>query len=330
MTFATQTAPPPAPRNLHEIDLAPQLASLQEEVLAGLSGPHKSLPPKLFYDPRGAWLFTRICRTQAYYPTRTETAILSGCAREIAAEAGRISTLLEPGAGDMRKVRLLLPALRPFTYLTIDISMGQLREEARELARELQWLRVIAVCADFHDAALDAVIAAQPARRLLFFPGSTIGNLEPDAAIGFLARARALLGEDGAVLLGVDLRKPAPILNLAYNDPEGYTAQFNLNVLARLNREMGAQFDLSAFAHRAFYNAALGRVEMHLVSRRNQVVHVAGRPVAFAVGETIHTENSYKYLPPQVEEMANAAGFERTRMWSDPARWFGVFLLSCN
>jgi dimethylhistidine N-methyltransferase len=328
MTLARQAAPPPAPRNLAQIDLAPNTGSLRAEVLEGLSRTAKSLPPKLFYDARGAMLFARICGTQAYYPTRTETSILRRCAGEIAGLVGPDATVLEPGAGDMRKIRILLPAVRPAAYLPIDISIEQLRDEARQLALEFPWVAVTAVCADFHARTLDRVLAGQPGRRVLFFPGSTIGNFEPEQALDFLRRAHVLLGAGGAVVLGIDLQKPTPILDLAYNDPEGYTAQFNLNLLVRLNRELGAQFDLSAFAHRAFYNAAQSRIEMHLVSRRAQRVRVAGQLVQFAAGETIHTENSYKYTPQQVQQMARAAGFEQARAWTDAAGWFGAFLFS--
>ena len=296
-------------------------------MLAGLSAARKSLPPKLFYDAHGAWLFTRICTTPAYYPTRTETGILRRCAREIAQAIGPGATLIEPGAGDMRKVRLLLPAVRPSAYVPVDISIDQLRTEARLLAHEHPWLAITAIAADFHDPALQPLIAAHGGRRVLFFPGSTIGNFEPAQARDFLARARALLGPGGAVLLGVDLQKPAAVLDLAYNDPEGYTARFNLNLLARLNREVGARFDLAAFTHRAGYNEAAQRIEMHLVSRCAQTVEVAGQPIAFGAGETIHTENSYKYTPEGVKRMARAAGFATCRPWTDPAGWFGVFLL---
>jgi dimethylhistidine N-methyltransferase len=328
MNVATQRALPPAPRNLAEVDLAPRTASVRDEVLEGLARPQKSLPPKLFYDARGASLFTRICATRAYYPTRTETGILQASAAQIAAQVGGEAALLEPGAGDMRKIRILLPALRPAAYMPIDISIEQLREEARRLAREFPWLEVTAVGADFRAPALPALIARLPGRRVLFFPGSTIGNFEPQEARAFLRLAHGILGPDGGVLLGVDLRKPKPILDLAYNDPEGYTAQFNLNVLARLNREMSAQFDLASFAHRAFYDEAASRVEMHLVSKRAHTVHVSGQPIRFAAGETIHTENSYKYIPQQVDELAGSAGFASVRTWTDPDRWFGVFFMS--
>jgi dimethylhistidine N-methyltransferase len=328
MKPARDAARSPLPRNLVEIDLAPRAESLRAEVLAALSVVPKSLPPKLFYDARGAALFTRICATAAYYPTRTETAIYRECAADIAREVGTGATVVEPGAGEMRKIRLLLSALRPAAYVPIDISAQQLREEAQLLAREYPWLSVVAVAGDFHDPHLDAVIAGPLGRRVLFFPGSTIGNLEPPQAAAFLRRARDLLGAGGGLLMGVDLQKDRSILDLAYNDPEGVTAQFNLNVLARLNRELGARFDLSAFQHRAFYDEANHRVEMHLVSTRQQTVRVAGRLIPFSAGESIHTENSYKYTPAQVQALAHDAGYAQCRMWTDAAGWFGVFFLS--
>jgi dimethylhistidine N-methyltransferase len=327
MSYAPRRIPAHAPRNLVEIDLAPRQGSLREEVLRGLTAIPKALPPKLFYDARGAELFRRICATPAYYPTRTETGILQAAAPEIAAAIGQGAALVEPGAGEMRKIRSLLPHLRPVSYMPIDIAIDQLREEARRLALEHPWLRVIAVAAEFDAPALREVIDPGARRQVLFFPGSTIGNFEPDQAETFLHTASELVGPDGAVLLGVDLVKPTPILDRAYNDPEGYTARFNLNLLVRLNRELNAQFDLCAFDHRAFYAEAAGRIEMHLVSRRAQAVRVAGQVVAFAAGETIHTENSYKYSPDQVAAMARRAGYRDLQSWHDPAGWFGVFLL---
>ena len=325
---ARTIAPSPAPANLSVVDLAPRTSSLLAEVLAGLSQPQKRLSPKLFYDARGAELFNRICLTQAYYPTRTERAILEQHAADIAGQAGTGAVVVEPGAGDMRKIRLLLPALRPQSYVPIDISLVQLLEEAERLAREYPWLEVVAVNGDFNGRELQSMVRPQPARKLVFFPGSTIGNFEPSEAYSFLRRARELVGADGGVLIGVDLHKSTRILERAYNDPEGYTAQFNLNVLARLNREMGADFDLDAFAHRAFYDPRARRIEMHLVSRRQQSVAIAGGDFSFVAGETIHTESSYKYSPEGFAALGREAGFGSYRLWSDEAGWFGVFFLS--
>jgi dimethylhistidine N-methyltransferase len=316
------------PQNLTVLDLAPRVPSLLGEVLAGLSLPRKSLPPKLFYDDRGAQLFNAICATQAYYVTRTEDAILRACAGEIAAAVGQGATIVEPGAGDMRKIRILLPLLRARLYVPVDISAAQLVAAAHALAREFAWLRVMAVAADFHGSELAGVTALGSGRRVMFFPGSTIGNFEPAQAVDFLRSAGALIGDDGRILIGVDLRKSKVRLDLAYNDPEGWTARFNLNMLARLNREMGADFDLAAFAHQAFYNEDAGRIEMHLVSMRSQAVVIAARRFAFNRGETIHTENSYKYTTQGFLTLAREAGFASHRVWTDAAGWFGVFCLS--
>jgi len=328
MRYARTPALRSTPSNLAVLDLAPRPSSLLAEVLAGLGEPRKRLPPKLFYDARGAELFNRICGTQAYYPTRTERAILTRHAEDIARHLGAGGVVVEPGAGDMRKIRLLLPALHPRAYVPIDISPDQLLEEAESLAREQPWLQVVAVNADFRARELDHRLTLPSGRRTVFFPGSTIGNFEPGEVLDFLRRARELAGEDGAALVGVDLHKPTPVLDRAYNDPEGYTAQFNLNVLARINREMGADFDLSAFAHRAFYNEAHGRIEMHLVCGRRCTVSVAGRRFEFDAGDTIHTENSYKYMPEMFARMARVAGFSTAQRWSDAGGWFGVFLFS--
>ena len=327
MPFARTPALRSTPSNLSVLDLAPRGASLLAEVLAGLGEPQKRLPPKLFYDARGAELFNRICSTQAYYPTRTERTILTRHAGDLARHLGPGTVVVEPGAGDMRKIRILLPELRPRSYVAIDISLDQLLQEADTLAREHRWLQVVAVSADFHAHGLNTV-SLPTGRKVVFFPGSTIGNFEPGEALDFLRRAREQAGESGAALIGVDLHKPRAILDRAYNDPEGYTAQFNLNLLARINREMRADFDLDAFSHRAFYNEAHGRIEMHLVCARRCIVSVAGRRFEFRAGETIHTENSYKYAPEVFARMGRAAGFAAVQRWSDAAGWFGVFLFS--
>ena len=327
MTFATQPALAPAPRNLVEIDLAPRAASLRAEVLGGLSDQPKSLPPKLFYDAHGAWLFTRICATQAYYPTRTETGILLRHAAEIADAVGPAATLVEPGAGDMRKIRLLLPALRPLGYVPVDISIEQLREEARQLAREFPWLAITAIAADFQAPALQRLIAAQRGRRVLFFPGSTIGNFDRDGARAFLESARRLLGEGAAFLVGIDLVKPVDALTAAYDDAQGVTAAFNLNLLTRINRELGADFDLSAFRHRAVWNPLESRIEMHLESLKDQSVHVAGRRFHFRVGETLHTENSHKFTPEAFARLAADAGWTLEETWISGEPTFAIVLL---
>ncbi|HTS52021.1 MAG TPA: L-histidine N(alpha)-methyltransferase [Burkholderiales bacterium] len=327
MKLATRVAVQRQLHNLWVVDLAPRMESILQEVCEGLSCDQKRLPPKLFYDRRGAQLFTAICGTQAYYPTRTENAILDRRAAEIAREIGTGSAIIEFGAGEIEKVRRLLPSLRPAVYAALDLSREQLVRSSGKLALDYPWLAVIAVIGDYGSELESELNLPAEARRVVFFPGSTIGNFEPDQAQAFLQRARALVGGTGGVLIGVDLQKPVEILDLAYNDPEGYTAAFNLNLLARLNRELGADFDLSGFAHEAFYNVARGRVEMHLRSLRPQRVSIASWVFDFARGETIHTENSYKYTPDSVTRMARAAGFHATRLWMDPAGWFGVFFL---
>jgi dimethylhistidine N-methyltransferase len=316
------------PSNLTVVDLAPRVASLREEVVAGLSQPRKALPPKLFYDARGSELFAAICRTSAYYLTRTETAILERYAEEIAAALGRGCAVLEPGAGDARKIRLLLPALRPRLYAGYDISPEPLLSAARDLARNFPWLAVRAVHADYLASGIDALALPPAGRRVLFFPGSSIGNYSRDDAGAFLRRARSVVGPRGAALVGVDLRKPKPILDLAYNDPEGYTARFNLNLLVRINRELGGNFVLDAFRHQSFYDEARGCVEMHLASCRDQEVRLQGTAFSFKDGETIHTEDSHKYAADEFTALARTAGFHESRMWTDPAAWFGVFYLA--
>lgn len=316
------------PPNLTVVDLRSATANLRDEVIAGLSQPRKALPPKLFYDARGSELFAAISRTAAYYLTRTEAGILTAHPDAIAAMLGRGCAVLEPGAGEAQKIRLLLPALRPCLYAGYDISREPLLSAASKLARQYPWLAVRAVHADYLDSGIDALTAAPGARRIMFFPGSSIGNYEHAHARTFLEQARAAVGPSGAALIGVDLKKAKPILDLAYNDPEGYTARFNLNLLVRINRELGADFAVDDFEHLAFYDEARGRVEMHLVSRVDQRVRVLDRQFSLRAGETIHTENSYKYAPEEFAALAASAGFPHWRMWTDPAGWFGVFYLA--
>lgn len=301
--------------------------ALRAEVLRGLVNRPKSLPPKLFYDRTGARLFEEICELPEYYLTRTELSILERCAPEIARRCGEHVALIEYGSGAGVKVRLLLDELRnPAAYVPVDISMEQLSAVAAERARQYPHLRVAPVCADY-TARFSVPALPAGARRVAFFPGSTIGNLHPAEATAFLRRIRSTVGPDGALILGVDRRKDVGVLHAAYNDSSGVTAAFNLNVLARLNREFGATFDLTAFRHRAGFNDAASRIEMHLESLVDQRAFVAGVPVDFERGETILTECSYKYDRPFLEDVVRAAGFSIEQLWTDERDWFWVGFL---
>jgi dimethylhistidine N-methyltransferase len=308
-------------------DLSPERERFLADVLAGLAQDPKTLPCKYFYDERGSALFDRICTLPEYYPTRTELAILRRHAGAMAAALGPRCLLVEYGSGSSTKTRLLLDRLAaPAAYVPVDISREHLLHSAQALAAHYPALRVIPVCADFTQPfALPEVSGA--ARVVGYFPGSTIGNFAPAEARKFLASVAEQCGAGGALLIGVDLEKPRSVLEPAYDDARGVTAEFNRNLLRRVNRELGGDFDLAAFDHRAFWNAALGRVEMHLVSRRDQVVHLAGRTIPFAKGESIHTENSHKYEIGGFAELSAAAGFGVERVWTDDAGLFSVQLL---
>ncbi|HKO14812.1 MAG TPA: L-histidine N(alpha)-methyltransferase [Gemmatimonadaceae bacterium] len=306
----------------------PPDGALAEEVLRGLCATAKALPSKLFYDAAGATLFERICTLPEYYLTRAELEILRARVHEIAALAGPRCALVEYGSGAGVKVRLLLGALeRPAAYVPIDISREQLARVAGEIAYEYPEVPVHPVCADY-TAPHHLPDLPQRARRLAFFPGSTIGNFHPTEAAAFLRRVRRTVADDGLLVLGVDRRKNASVLNAAYNDAAGVTAAFNVNMLHRLNREMGADFDLSRFEHRAYFNDPASRVEMHLVSLTRQTATVAGVPIVFERGETIWTESSYKYDRARLEQLVTSAGFAVTRLWSDAAERFWVVFLS--
>jgi dimethylhistidine N-methyltransferase len=298
------------------------------EILQGLLAERKTLPPKLFYDATGAELFERICEQPEYYPTRTELAILHASAGEIAALAGPRCALIEYGSGAGVKVRLLLDALEsPVAYVPIDISREQLRRVSSELAAEYPGVSILPIAADYtQPIELPALPAG--ARRLAFFPGSTIGNFHPTEAAAFLSRMRRTLGSAGALVLGVDRRKDASVLDQAYDDSAGVTAAFNRNVLTRLNREYGATFDVGSFSHRAFFNETASRIEMHLVSLADQTATLGDRTIRFERGETIWTESSYKYDARRLEELVAEAGFRIERLWTDPRDWFWVALLA--
>lgn len=306
------------------------VGALRRDVLDGLLGTPKTLPAKLFYDETGSRLFELICTLEEYYLTRAELEILHARAGEIAALAGPRCTLVEYGSGAGLKVRLLLDALdRPSAYVPIDISRSQLDRVASELASRYPNVRVHPICADYTEPLrLDTRPAGE--RHLAFFPGSTIGNFHPAEATAFLRRVRRTIGPDGALVLGVDRRKDPRVLHTAYNDAAGVTASFNLNVLVRINRELGADFDLTRFAHRAFFNSRASRIEMHLTSRARHVVRVAGEVIAFRRGETIWTESSYKYDLRRLEGFVSAAGFSVERLWSDAQERFWVAFLTAR
>ncbi|MEW5942459.1 MAG: L-histidine N(alpha)-methyltransferase [Pseudomonadota bacterium] len=307
-------------------DLQPLQGSFRADVVAGLAKPEKDLPPKYLYDSRGCELFEKICQLAEYYPTRTETAILHDSAKEIAQLAGEGCELIEYGSGSSRKTRMLLEALRPAAYIPVDIAREQLLRTSAELAGAYAGLKIAAVCADY-SLPLSLPDDAGGRRKLVFFPGSTIGNFVPAEAVKFMRNAAHLAGPSGGMVVGVDLKKNASTLHAAYNDAQGVTAAFNLNLLARINRELGANFELDRFRHYAFYNAPLGRIEMHLVSARKQTVEMPGFGATFAEGESIHTENSYKYTIEEFQFLATQAGFEPARVWMDEARQFAVHYL---
>ena len=302
------------------------LSEFARDLVAALANRPHSISPKYFYDVEGSRLFDRICELPEYYPTRSELRILQERAPEIAALAGRGAEIVEFGAGSLRKVRLLLQAFEaPARYLPIDISGEHLRDAAGILRAEFAGLDVQPVVADYTQA-LTLPPARGSGRRIGFFPGSTLGNFTPEEALLFLERAAGLL-RGGALLLGADLVKDPQVLHAAYNDAQGVTAAFNLNLLARANRELGANFVLPQFAHYAYYEPVRQRIEMHLVSRVQQVVAVAGQRFALDEGESLHTENSHKFTIEGLRALAQRAGFRAGPVWTDPARLFSVHWL---
>ncbi|MEH3023506.1 MAG: L-histidine N(alpha)-methyltransferase [Pseudomonas oryzihabitans] len=299
-------------------------SSLRDDVIQGFAQAQKALPPKYFYDQRGSELFEAITRQPEYYPTRTEEAILAAASGEIARLAGRDAALVELGSGASRKVRLLLEAMRPVGYLGIDISREFLLASTQRLAADYPWLDVSAACADFcRPMALpDSLDGLRP---VAFFPGSSIGNFTPEEAGVFLRNLHRMLPDTGGLLIGVDLVKDRARLDAAYNDAAGVTARFNLNLLERIRRELDTDLDPTRFRHLAFFDPGASRIEMHLVSTRDQTVRLEDRRFTFRAGERLHTENSYKYSLEGFRALAEDAGFRQVRVWTDPARLFAVF-----
>src|SRR5262245_29142147 len=298
------------------------------DVLAGLSRRPKQLPPKYFYDEAGSQLFEEITELPEYYPTRTELSILREHAADIVRSFGPNTALVEFGSGSTRKVRILLAAAPSIeAYVPVDISAEMLSQEAAQLQHDYPRLRVLPVAADFTQP-FRLPDAINGLARAGFFPGSTIGNFEPHDASAFLVHARRMLGRKAVLIIGVDLAKDVNVLNAAYDDAAGVTAKFNLNLLARINRELGGDFDLDSFSHEAFYNCERHRIEMHLASRKRQKVRVAGRVIEFRAGETIHTENSYKYTIESFGALARGAGWTPSAVWTDERSYFSVHALT--
>ena len=300
------------------------------DVIAGLSHEPRTLPCKYFYDARGAQLFQKICELPEYYITRTEIDILERHGAEIAAELGPNIELIGLGTGAGTKTRILIEALdEPAVYMPVDISEKQLYESAAMFRQIFPDLEVLPVCADY----LQPVVLPTPRRsashKVVYFPGSTLGNFEPNEAADFLRRIARLCGDGGGLLIGVDLQKDPAVIEAAYNDTQGVTADFNLNLLVRANRELGADFDLQSWQHRAIYNPNEGRIEMYLISKAPQVVHINEHAFSFCEGEKILTEYSYKHTTKSFSKLASSAGFKFRRMWTDERRLFGVFYFSC-
>lgn len=314
----------PNTTNVSFHDYQPELESFRHAVLHGLAHEHKQIPPKFFYDERGSQLFEAILEQPEYYVPHVEKQLYRDHASAIATLIGKEAVLIEPGSGSCEKVQLLLDALRPAAYVPMDISGDFLRQSSAALGETFPWLHIHAACLDF-TRELKLPQHVPQGRRVVFIPGSSLGNFDLPEAQHFLFHIAQLVGKGGGLLIGVDRKKDKAVLETAYNDAAGVTADFNLNLLVRINNELGGNFDLAQFAHYACYNEAMGRIEMHLTSLTAQRVQIAGKTFSFREGERIHTENSYKYHPAEFIALASAAGFTCEQHWTDPANLFGLY-----
>ena len=313
-------------RQLELLDLHPEIENMTLEVCEGLKKQQKSLSPKYFYDERGSELFEAITQLDEYYPTRTELALFDAHLPEIAELVGAGSCVIEYGSGSSLKIRKLLDALSPLAYVPVDISRDYLLNNAMVLAQDFPQLTVLPVCADFSQfIALPEQLAGM--NPIGFFPGSSIGNFEPEQAKQFLGRVANTLGSGGHLLIGVDCKKDPVVLERAYNDAAGITAAFNLNALSHLNRVLGAEFQLDDFEHEAHYNRDAGCIQMFLRSTAQQQVSIGGSVFAFDDGERLHTENSYKYSPAEFIRLAEDSGFGCEHHWQGADEYFGLYLL---
>jgi dimethylhistidine N-methyltransferase len=318
MTGDSITAPPQASGT--------ESADFLSDVVSGLSSNPRTLPCKYFYDAQGAALFQKICELPEYYVTRTEIDILDRHRADIASQLGPKIELIGLGTGAGTKTRILIEALEdPAVYIPVDISETQLRQSTALFRKIFPDLEILPVCADYLQSVVLPLPLREPARNIVYFPGSTIGNFEPDEALQFLRRIANVCRGGGGLLIGVDLKKDRQVLEAAYNDSAGVTAEFNLNLLQRINSELGGDFDLDQWRHRAIYNSQPGRIEMHLISETDQSVHLNEHTFDFRRGENIITEFSYKYAQDEFANLAAKAGFTFSRMWTDETRLFGVF-----
>jgi dimethylhistidine N-methyltransferase len=309
-------------------DMHPPTSRFREDVIEGLGKPQKTIPPKHFYDARGSALFDDITGTQDYYVTRTELGILDTIAPEIAAKAGAGAVVIEPGSGSSVKIDKLLTALdSPAGYIGLDISKEHLKAACEDLAARFDGLSVGAICADFTQPVPLDDLPVPDGKRLVFFPGSTIGNFEPDAAKALLETIRGWLRPGDALLIGADRVKSAEVLQNAYDDSQGVTAAFNLNLLTRINRELDGDIDVGAFEHQAIWNPDLARVEMHLVAKRDIEFTVSGQRFSMKAGESIHTENSHKFTVDRFAALAASAGLDVRQHWSDTRGYFTLYWL---
>jgi dimethylhistidine N-methyltransferase len=326
-----------ARRDLRFFDNQPVAQDILTEVIAGLSRPQKVLPAKYFYDEQGSKLFEAITKLPEYYPTRIEINLLREHRETIAKLVKDDVWLLEYGSGASLKIRLLLQAIKPNCYVPMDISKDFLLASAESLMEDYPWLNVYAACVDYSQPVRLPADMITSAQKLGFFPGSSIGNFSPQEAQVFLQGVRNTLGKDGAMLIGIDLQKDKQVLEAAYNDCQNVTAAFNFNILHHINRVLGTQFNVNYFEHKAIYSEEKSRIEMHLVSTMDQIIKISdsntadgeSKNIIFKAGETIHTENSYKYSKESFTDLVVGAGFEVRECWSDDKDYFAMFYLHC-
>jgi dimethylhistidine N-methyltransferase len=310
----------------------PDTEDLKAVVIKGLQHSPKQLHPKFFYDEIGSQLFDQICEQPEYYVPTVERKIFETYIDEIIDCIGMECTIIEPGAGSTKKIRFLLEHMQsnlPVMYVPMDISAEHLQRSAQQLAQDYPELSVHAVCVD-HTKPFQLPDTIPDNNRIFFYPGSSLGNFKPAEAIDFLQDLRNRAGDDGALLIGIDTKKSVDVLNHAYNDDAGVTAAFNLNLLTRINSELDTEIDLNNFSHHAFYNEEKGRIEMHLRSKKETTIRILNYEFHFDAGETIHTENSYKYSVSEFQTLANEAGWKVDRVWLDEKHYFGVYFLRAS